>query len=205
CRSRAEVRNRGDGFWIAGLGSANGPLITAARLTAPVQLRDRDIVRIGETEIEYSEHADTAPARGRTSILFSDSSFSPLPEATITAGDRNSAANLISSIESSNMTLIGAPGRSLAPKTVEDNALAVISRVSLTLLSGLSLDDTLQQVLECVFEVVSADRGYVMLFEAPEGDPKGPLELICKAMKMRTQGASNDLTNVEISRAISER
>jgi len=204
-RLHAEVRKRGDAFWIADLGSANGTLINSARLTAPVQLRDRDIVRIGETEIEYSEHADTAPARGRTSILFSDSSFAPLPEATITAGDRNSAANLISSLESSNMTLIGAAAKSLAPKSVEDDALAVISRVSLTLLSGLSLDDTLQQVLDCVFEVVSADRGYVMLFEAPEEDPKGAPELVCKAMKMRSPGPANDLTNVEISRAISER
>jgi len=204
-RLHAEVRKRGDAFWIADLGSANGTLINAARLTAPVQLRDRDIVRIGETEIEYSEHADTAPARGRTSILFSDSSFAPLPEATITAGDRNSAANLISSLESSNMTLISASGKALAPESVEDDALAVISRVSLKLLKGLSLDDTLQQVLECVFEVFSADRGYVMLFEAPEGDPKGAPELVCKAMKMRKQGAPNDLTNVEISRAISER
>src|SRR5262245_24499910 len=55
-RLHAEVRKRGDAFWIADLGSANGTLINAARLTAPVQLRDRDIVRIGETEIEYSEH-----------------------------------------------------------------------------------------------------------------------------------------------------
>ena len=204
-RLHAEVRKRGDAFWIADLGSANGTLINAARLTAPVQLRDRDIIRIGETEIEYSEHADTAPARGRTSILFSDSSFAPLPEATITAGDRSSAANLISSLESSNMTLISASGKSLAPKSVDDDALAVISRVSLTLLKGFSLDDTLQQVLDCVFEVVSADRGYVMLFESSEEDPKGAPELVCKAMKMRTPGATNDLTNVEISRAISER
>jgi serine phosphatase RsbU (regulator of sigma subunit) len=204
-RLHAEVRKRGDAFWIADLGSANGTLINASRLTAPVQLRDRDIVRIGETEIEYSEHADTAPARGRTSILFSDSGFAPLPEATIVAGDRNSAANLISSLESSNMTLISASGKSLAPKSVDDDALAVIIRVSLTLLKGLSLDDTLQQVLDCVFEVFSADRGYVMLFEAPEEDPKGAPELVCKAMKMRTPVATNDLTNVEISRAISER
>ncbi|HKQ74166.1 MAG TPA: SpoIIE family protein phosphatase [Blastocatellia bacterium] len=204
-RLHAEVRKRGDAFLIADLGSANGTQINASRLTAPVQLRDRDIIRIGETEIEYSEHADTAPARGRTSILFSDSSFAPLPEATIVAGDRNSAANLISSLESSPMTLVSAPGKTPAPKSVEDDALAVISRVSLTLLSGLSLDDTLQQVLDCVFEVVSADRGYVMLFEAPEGNPKGVPELVCKAMKTRATEGTNDLTNVEISRAISER
>ncbi len=212
-RLHAEVRKRGDTFWITDLGSANGTLINAARLTAPLQLRDRDIIRIGETEIEYSERADTAPARGRTSILFSDSSFAPVPEATIVAGARNSAANLISSLEVSHRTQINAPvGQATltskaTPKPVpdaEDDALAVISRVSLTLLSPLSLDDTLQQVLECVFDVVSADRGYVMLLEAPEEEPQGVVELVCKAMKMRTPGAANDMENVEISRSISE-
>jgi len=205
-RLHAEVRKRGDVFWIADLGSANGTLVNAARLTAPLQLRDRDIVRIGETEIEYSERADTAPARGRTSILFSDSSFAPLPEATIVPGARNSAANLISSLEVSHKTQISAPvgQATIVSQSVEDDALAVISRVSLTLLSPLSLDETLLQVLECVFEVVSADRGYVMLFEAPEEVTNGAPELVCKAMKTRTPSVANDSANVEISRAISE-
>lgn len=209
-RLHAEVRKRGDAFWVTDLGSANGTLINSARLTAPVQLRDRDIIRIGETEIEYSERADTAPARGRTSILFSDSSYASLPEATIVASARNSAANLISSLEGSHKTQLSPPvGQvtiSQAPvsKAVEDDALAVISRVSLTLLSPLSLDDTLMQVLECVFEVISADRGYVMLFETPEEESNGAVELVCKAMKTRTPGAANDTSNVEISRSISE-
>jgi serine phosphatase RsbU (regulator of sigma subunit)/pSer/pThr/pTyr-binding forkhead associated (FHA) protein len=209
-RLHAEVRKRGDTFWITDLGSANGTLVNAARLTAPLQLRDRDIIRIGETEIEYSERADTAPARGRTSILFSDSSLASMPEATIMAGGRNSAANLLSSLEVSRKTQVNAPVGQVTltskstPKPVEEDALALISRVSLTLLSPLSLDDTLQQVLECVFEVVSADRGYVMLLEAPEEDPSGEVELVCKAMKTRRPDAVNDLENVEISRSISE-
>src|SRR5215475_3559980 len=54
-RLHAEVRKRGDAFWIADLGSANGTMVNTARLTAPVQLRDLDVIRIGETEIEYPE------------------------------------------------------------------------------------------------------------------------------------------------------
>lgn len=213
-RLHAEVRKRGDALWIADLGSANGTTINGSRLTAPLQLRDRDIIRIGETEIEYSERADTAPARGRTSILFSDSRFAPMPEATIIAGDRHSAANLISSLEAPYKTQISAPvgPATLAPKpaekspekSVDDDALAIISRVSLTLLSPRSLDETLLQVLECVFEFVSADRGYVMLFEAPEDNPKGSVELVCKAMKTLAPGVASDSANVEISRSISE-
>src|SRR5262245_38760524 len=220
-RLHAEVRKRGDVFWIADLGSANGTLVNSERLTAPLQLRDRDIIRIGETEIEYSERADTAPARGRTSILFSDSNFAPLPEATIGADSRNSAANLLSSLEVSYKTQISPAAVEATiisksvpenlpetlpealPKTLEDDALAIISRVSLTLLNPLSLDETLRLVLECVFDVVPADRGYMMLFEAAEGDPNGAPELICKAMKMRTP-AANGAANVEISRTISD-
>ncbi|HEV2665993.1 MAG TPA: SpoIIE family protein phosphatase, partial [Blastocatellia bacterium] len=205
-RLHAEVRKRGDAFWIADLGSANGTLVNTARLTAPLQLRDLDVIRIGETEIEYSERADTAPARGRTSILFSDSGFAPLPEATIVADARNSAANLLSSLEVPYRTQIApATGQTtLAPKSVEDDALAVISRVSLTLLKPISLDETLRQVLECVFDVVPADRGYVMLFEAPEEDADGAAELVCRAMRTRKPAAANDSANVEISRTISE-
>jgi serine phosphatase RsbU (regulator of sigma subunit) len=217
-RLHAEVRKRGDVFWIADLGSANGTVVNTARLTAPVQLRDRDIIRIGETEIEYSERADTAPARGRTSILFSDSGFAPLPEATIVADSRNSAANLLSSLEVPYRSQItpAAGQATLAPKSgqeslpdrlpdhLEDNALAVISRVSLTLLKPLSLDETLRQVLDFVFEVVPADRGYVMLFEVPEEDANGAPELVCKAMRTRTPASTNDSADVEISRTISD-
>jgi serine phosphatase RsbU (regulator of sigma subunit)/pSer/pThr/pTyr-binding forkhead associated (FHA) protein len=204
-RLHAEVRKRGDVFWIADLNSANGTLVNGERLTAPLQLRDRDIIRIGETEIEYSERADTAPARGRTSILFSDSGFAPLPEATIVADSHNSAANLLSSLDLSQKTQVstqvGEPTR--ISKSVEENVLAVISRVSLTLLKPLSLDETLGQVLECVFDVVPADRGYVMLFESPEDDARAGPELVCKAMKTRAP-AKNNSADVEISRTISD-
>jgi serine phosphatase RsbU (regulator of sigma subunit) len=176
-------------------------MLNGARLTVPVQLHDRDIVRIGETEIEYSERADTAPARGRTSILISDSNVAPTPEATITASSRNSAANLLSSFESSHRTHIS-PITGQA-QFVQEDALAVISRVSLTLLSPLSLDETLRQVLECVFEVVPADRGYVMLLETPEEDRGLEPELVCKAMKSRTPSFETE-TDVQISRSISE-
>src|SRR4029434_5259201 len=87
---------------------------------------------------------------------------------------------------------------------LEDNVLAVISRVSLTLLTPLSLDETLGRVLECVFEVIPADRGYVMLFEAPEEDANGAPELVCKAMRTRTQASMNDSADVEITRTISD-
>ncbi|MGH9800610.1 MAG: SpoIIE family protein phosphatase, partial [Blastocatellia bacterium] len=208
-RLHAEIRRRGDSFWVSDLGSANGTLLNNERLVSQSQLDDRDIIRIGETEIEYSERADTAPARAKTSILFSDSSFSPTPEATIVAGGRNSAAGLISSLES-----VQRPG-SFAPEVTQfqtpisdkvipqDDTLNIISRVSLTLLSPLSLDDTLQQMLECVFDVLSADRGYVMLLEKPDPKSNAEPELVCRAIKARRQ-VNTAQQDIQISNSITE-
>jgi serine phosphatase RsbU (regulator of sigma subunit) len=208
-RLHAEVRKRGDAFLLSDLGSANGTQLNGARLAAPAQLRDRDLIRIGETEIEYTERADTAPARGRTSVLVSDHRNSQSPEATIAPGARNSAADLLLSFETSQRTQVApmpglASGQSVQP--MQEDMLAIISRVSLTLLSPLSLDETLRQVLECVFEALPADRGYVMLLESAEDQPADtPPDLICKAMKTRTPSPPGEEINIEISRSITDR
>ncbi len=200
-RLHAEVRSRGDSYWLSDLGSANGTLLNGSRMTTPMQLQDRDVIRIGETEIEYSERADTAPAKGRTSILLSDSHDSHKPEATISASSRNSAANLLSSLESSSRThFTPIPGRA---QLIEDDTMAVISRVSLTLLSPLSLEDTLIQAMECVFDAVPADRGYIMLLETRDDDPNAEPELVCKAQKARSD-LEESLSDVQISRSISD-
>lgn len=200
-RLHAEVRSRGDSYWLSDLGSANGTLLNGSRMTTPMQLQDRDVIRIGETEIEYSERADTAPAKGRTSILLSDSHDSQKPEATIAASSRNSAANLLSSLESSSRThFTPIPGRA---QMIEDDTMAVISRVSLTLLSPLSLEDTLKQAMECVFDAVPADRGYIMLLETRDDDPNAEPELVCKAQKARSD-LEESLSDVQISRSISD-
>ncbi|MCI0662285.1 MAG: SpoIIE family protein phosphatase, partial [Acidobacteria bacterium] len=138
---------------------------------------------------------------GHTSILISDSSIAPTPEATITASSRNSAANLISSFEASHRTHISpVTGQS---NFVQEDALAVISNISLKLLSPLSLDETLKQLLEYVFKAVPADRGYVMLLEAPENNGNAEPDLVCKAMKTRAIPSETE-SDVQISRAISD-
>jgi serine phosphatase RsbU (regulator of sigma subunit) len=200
-RLHAEVRKRGDSLWVSDLGSANGTYLNGTRLIAPVQLQDGDRIRIGETEIEYSEKADTAPARSHTSILVSDAYMPPVPEATIFAGPRNSAANLISTLDTGQPTQVR-PAAGAAAFGDRD-LLAVISRVSLTLLSPLSLDETLRQVLDCIFEALPSDRGYLMLLETEEGQSGKEPELVCKAMKARST-APEAASEVKISRSISE-
>jgi hypothetical protein len=97
-RLHAELRRRGDSFYISDLGSANGTIVNGIRLAAPVLLHDRDLIRIGETEIEYSERADTGPARRKTNILFAERGEMPRAEITIATG-LHTAANLLSTLD----------------------------------------------------------------------------------------------------------
>ena len=202
-RLHAEIRRKGDAYWLNDAGSANGTLLNGARLTATVLLKDRDLIRIGETAIEYNDRADTTQLRQGTQILLSDQFTTAAPEATIDSAASNSRANLLSTITTSHQTLIGQaalPGHAPTQiQTTQEDTLAIISRVSVTLLSSQSLDETLQQVLEHIFEALAADRGYVMLLEAPS--PKAAPELICKALKTRSAQATQD---VQLSRSISE-
>ncbi len=202
-RLHAEVRRSGDTFWLSDLGSANGTFLNGMRLSGPVQLQDGDRIRVGETEIEYCEKADTAPARGRTSILLTAASDQVPPEATITAESSNSAANLLSSLSTTQQTLV----RAVAPQAevAQVDLLRIINRVSLTLLSPISLDETMRQVLDCVFEALPADRGYIMLLEPAEEQKGEQAQLVCKAMKTRAPGSEQAAdSEVKISRSISE-
>ncbi|MFZ4984012.1 MAG: SpoIIE family protein phosphatase [Blastocatellia bacterium] len=210
-RLHADVRRRGDAYWISDLGSANGTLVNGSRLVESVPLRDRDLIRIGETEIEYLDHTDTAPARRKTNLLFTDDPYQARQswaEMTIGPGAKSSAAEIIS-------TLGRDSGAVPTPKPpvdgelrIEEDTLSVITRVSLSLLSSLSLEETFRQVLDCVFEIVRADRGYVMLLEnaAPEKsdsqDENG--ELVCKASRYREVTADAVDDEIQISQAISE-
>ncbi|MFN7948858.1 MAG: SpoIIE family protein phosphatase [Blastocatellia bacterium] len=201
-RLHAEVRQRDDGIWVSDLGSANGTYLNGQRLTSPARLRNGDRVRIGETEIEFSDRADTAPARAQTSILYAEPSVvAPSPEATITAESRHSASNLLSALDSTQKTQVGTAISSLAIE--QRDALAIISRVSLLLLSPLSLDDTLRHVLDSIFEALPADRGYVMLLETLPGSPQAEPQLVCKAMKSRRQSHESE-SEIKLSRSITD-
>jgi len=200
-RLHAEVRRQGDGFWLSDLGSANGTYLNGSRLAAPAQLHDGDRVRIGETEIDYSERADTAPTGGRTSILVSDSGYRSQPVATITRESQNSASQLLSSIDSAQRTQLRTPTPgSLAP-VVQDDTLAIISKVSLALLSPVSIREAIDHVLDCVFSAVPADRAYALLLEKVEDSPE-PV-LVCISMKTRSV-APVSISQVEISKSISD-
>jgi pSer/pThr/pTyr-binding forkhead associated (FHA) protein len=53
-RFHAEIKHEGDQVLLIDAGSANGTFLNGLRVTAPIPLRPGDLIRIGQTEIEYS-------------------------------------------------------------------------------------------------------------------------------------------------------
>jgi pSer/pThr/pTyr-binding forkhead associated (FHA) protein len=53
--THARVEGRNDGAWLIDRGSTNGTYVNGIRVDAPHQLEDGDVIRIGETQLRYSQ------------------------------------------------------------------------------------------------------------------------------------------------------
>ncbi|MCA1816552.1 MAG: SpoIIE family protein phosphatase [Acidobacteria bacterium] len=211
-RVHAEVRREGDVYVLQDLGSANGTLFNGGRLEHPVTLAPGDRVQIGETEIEFRDQS--APA-GATMIADAAPSF---PEATIAldSGHRTTSG-LLEAIEGARTQSSGEMPRpgAAAVSAARDGALAreravsrenslsaehndllaLISKVSVTLLAPATLDETLRQIASLVFEAVPAERCLIMLRDA-EG------ELKVRVAQLRDQ--RGEVGEIRVSRSIIE-
>lgn len=209
-RLHAEIRRVGDTFWLNDLGSANGTYLNGIRLFKPLALQNRDRIRLGETEIEFSAGGETSPTGARTNLLIARGPERPPadPVAAPTALDADPS-----------QTKAAPPWRGErrgAARILED-PLALLSQVSQTLLSRLSLEETLGTLLERVFDVLPADRGLIFLLEEwAEDEAAGPdaevlppgsqgARLVCKASKVRDRSESSvdGAPDLRVSQAIS--
>ncbi|HEV2885129.1 MAG TPA: SpoIIE family protein phosphatase [Pyrinomonadaceae bacterium] len=160
-RVHAEVRREGEEYFLQDLGSANGTLYNGGSVEGTVPLTPGGRIQIGETEIVFDDGSYHS-SMGATMIT--DNSSTSLPEATIAlvSGDRTTSG-LLEAIEGARTK----PEESLAARVGregrEDNLLALISKVGITLLASTTLNETLEQIVSLVFEAVPADRCLLMM------------------------------------------
>lgn len=193
-RVHAEVRREGDQYSLHDLGSANGTFCDNAKVEGSVALVPGRRIQIGETTIEFSSGANTQDA---LATMIADAP-ARLPEAVIHADSTNrTTSGLLEAIEGVRTQ----SDRSTQPRTVEhSDLLALISKVSVTLLASASLDETLRQVAALVFDAVPADRCLIMLRDK-DGEQPGALQMRVSSQRERTR---SDTGNVRISRTIIE-
>jgi phosphoserine phosphatase RsbU/P len=199
-RLHAELRRENEQMLLVDNGSANGTYLNGQKMTGAVRMRVGDIVRIGETEIEYSEGEQSAIS-GAT-VYLSDLSGN-LPADTITTRiPARSTSELISSIQSG--SIAGEVGSGMGVKTVlaqqspSRDLLSIVSQVGIALLPRTTLEDTLKLTVDLIFQAIPAERGFLFLKEKDN--------LICKiARDAHGVPSSQSQSQIQISRSISNK
>src|ERR1044072_2647473 len=82
-RLHAEIRQEGDHILLVDNGSANGTFLNGQRVTGAVRLEVGDLIRIGETEIEYTP--SEADMMSGATVYLSGPAAAVLPADTITS------------------------------------------------------------------------------------------------------------------------
>ena len=201
-RVHAEVRREGGVYILQDLGSANGTLYNGARVEVPLPLTPGGRIQIGETEIVFKDK------EVGTATMIADATSS-LPEATIALNSgQRSTSGLLEAIEDARTqtssekprpaaaaagTIINSTQSGAAVQ--QSDLLALISKVSVTLLAPATLDETLRQVVALVFEAVPAERCLIMLKDANA-------ELKIRVAQLRH--SKEEIGEVRVSRSIIE-
>jgi serine phosphatase RsbU (regulator of sigma subunit)/pSer/pThr/pTyr-binding forkhead associated (FHA) protein len=202
-RVHAEVRREGDVYVMQDLGSANGTLFNGSRAEAPMPLAPGDRIQIGETEIEFRDQS----AAAMSATMIADAGHSK-PEATIAfdSGHRTTSG-LLEAIEGARTQSSGEmprPGARAATVVLPQretlsaghtDLLALISKVSVTLLAPATLDETLRQIVSLVFEAVPSERCLIML-----RDKDGELKVRVAQIRDR----KGEIGEIRVSRSIVE-
>ena len=199
-RLHAELRGEGDQVLLVDMGSANGTYLNGQRVNGTVKLEVGDLVRIGETEIEYAS-GEQAMLSGAT-VFLSGPAAAALPADTITSPiSTRSTSDLLSSIQSGaisgEMRLASGSRAVLAPESAGRDLLGIVSQVGIALLPRTSLEDTLKMTIDLVFKAIPAERGFLFL---KEGD-----DLTCKIARGASRDAMPTASQVQISRSITNR
>lgn len=190
-RVHAEVRKEGDHFLLQDLGSANGTRFNGQPVTQILRLNSGDQIQIGETVFHFIEQRVTS---NRTLI---DGDDDLNPSMTISLSANKSATELFQSIEKARQAEISKVPQPTAQKA---DLLGLISKVGVTLLAATTLDETLQQVAELVFEAVPAERCVIMLRDEEE-----KIDDCDSAMKIavaRLREKSEDFGEIRVSRTV---
>jgi serine phosphatase RsbU (regulator of sigma subunit) len=190
-RVHAELRREGKTVWLTDLGSANGTYVNGVRIHAAVPLVPGDRVQIGETILDV---LSDVPSGVRSLAGESVREIVARPEVTISSAERPPLAPEVFSLMDSIRTV----SARLAPEPEQSRKLlAVIGQVSVALLSSLSLEEVLAQIVGLVLEAVPAERAFLLL-------PDAQGTLVCKVACYRGQEPSEVEHVVRISRSITE-
>jgi len=187
-RQHAQMVRRDDTYHLVDLESRNGTFVKGKRVDA-CRLAAGDVVRLGRTRLAFAASADQVrmPQPGETPVrIITDPQRA---DATIHARQRSRNGDT-DTIEAA-AGQAAAAERDPSTQTAIRN-LRVLYKIASAVSSIFELDVLLDRVLEIVFSVVPAERGFIVLIDPTTG--------VLRPRAVRTRGPDND--EVTISRTI---
>lgn len=152
-RRHAELTPDGDGTWYIGdLKSSNGTFVNGVRVSERRKLKPGDQVRTGNTLFIYGQDAPD-PLANRLKLAPSNQ-MDVSVEHTV---DANEESMVMSSPE---------------PSQAAEFQLQIIYQLVALIGSVTNKQQLLEKMMDVVFEYFAADRGFVLLIDENDGEPK---------------------------------
>jgi hypothetical protein len=183
-RRHAKVHRAGDAWRVTDLGSSNGTRVNG-RDPQHHDLRDGDRIQVHRFEILFVEGAPPG-----VSVI--------LDQGQAAADPLGSGTVIRSAVDFSALASMQREGTVAQPQQGVnrlERLLDIVTKASGALLSSTSLDDTLNTVLDLVFEHLNVDRGCIMLWD------EGKQDLVLRCAK-QTGGKAGE---IRFSRTIAEK
>ena len=166
-RRHAEISQLNGEYQICDLKSANGTQVNGVLLTKPRPLRRGDQIRCGGTLLLFS---------GGTVVTGVPATEDYQRVVRVDTKNRVDAA-ITATVPTMGDTAVGMDLRRLEAA----DSLQALYQISAAIGSIFDLNTLLERIMDLVFEVVQADRGFVLLFEEPTG------KMVTKAVRYRDQ------------------
>jgi serine phosphatase RsbU (regulator of sigma subunit) len=173
-RHHAEIRRRGDEFYLSDLASKNGTLLNGERVGDERRLRHGDVISLGEHHLTFVLRPDEARTEEETDLQ----------------GTRMFSARDLSEVPTR-------PGSDAEDLRRQNRVLLALSNAARELLAHRPLEELFHKVLTLLFEAVPAQRGAILLLE---GEPPEP---VVKATESR-QGPPLTRVSRSIARKVLE-
>ena len=198
-RRHAEVRREGDDYYLLDLESINGTLVNGVRILQKVILYDGDVITLGDQTLTYVAQPPQPVVLTEDPVPFDPQTTVMLPSQQILAAAGDHEGSTWDNFHELEQTL---QRRAVAPAAAgmlkEAAMVRALTEASMAVVSGREIGELFDFILDLVFEVVPAERGFLML------TPGDVALLEVKAVRMSEPRRRSD-PKVIFSRTIAEK
>ena len=194
-RHHAEIRNASGSFSIADLESRNGTYVNGQRIDGTVQLKNTDVITLGDQQIKFLDEASGSVILTETPAGLDLEGTMVVPTAQLLAAARAQEDTWDKMGSERHPAAKPASGDDSARIKKQNQMLMALSDASMALISNRPVNELLEFILELAFKVIKAERGVLMIKNNGVLTPKA----------VRTASGNKPREEISFSRTIADK